>query len=282
MANGTYGGKNYNFLNTTFSYQYSNTNPDADAALKVANPDGTVYYTDTLETAINCLAQAGATVTLLKDITLNFTAEIANRGEKIILDGNGKKITMADTVEKYGISFRTGDITIQNVTVEGKVPLIGVGDSADNGSETLTYIANVTLKNVTANLTGVENAICELPLQAGTLTQDKVTLNGTEVNDIKAIALPKIDNGEDDGGDDNGDDNGNNNGDNNNSGDNSNTVGDTEKDTGKSSETQKNNEVATDKTESKGGCKSSVAAGALLLTAFAVAGGAIAYRKKED
>lgn len=105
----------------------------SEAEEKAATVNGTEYTT--IAEAITA-AQAGETVTLLRDVTLS---EILVINKSIILDGNGKTLT-SSADRAINVTGANG-VTIKNLTIEAS------GERAINIIQNST---NVTIDNVTA------------------------------------------------------------------------------------------------------------------------------------
>lgn len=105
----------------------------SEAEEKAATVNGTEYTT--IAEAITA-AQAGETVTLLRDVTLS---EILVINKSIILDGNGKTLT-SSAGRAINVTGANG-VTIKNLTIEAS------GERAINIIQNST---NVTIDNVTA------------------------------------------------------------------------------------------------------------------------------------
>jgi len=195
----------------TVSYLEPTTAP-ANATVKVKNSNGSNYYisdyTYTAPTlnvtvtipafaqAVNGVADKNSTVTLLKYITITPT-EILNRGQKMTIDGNGKKLTSASN----GLTVSSGEITVKNLTIKAGT-LDGnyafkIAKSAIVKDETSDYY-NVTvdafnlvlkLENCafTANIPVIDN-----PFLEGSVTTTGCTANnGSVLNITHTYTAPK-------------------------------------------------------------------------------------------
>ena len=105
----------------------------SEAEEKAATVNGTEYTT--IAEAITA-AQAGETVTLLRDVTLS---EILVINKSITLDGNGKTLT-SSAGRAINVTGANG-VTIKNLTIKAS------GERAINIIQNST---NVTIDNVTA------------------------------------------------------------------------------------------------------------------------------------
>lgn len=175
----------------TVAYQYTEAAPMPDAAAKVVNPDGTVYYTASLWEALNPFAQDGATVTLLSDTALDRTLYLNNRYFSLTLDGNGK--TLASTAPN-AVNVQTGSVTVRNLTVRnanGSAFRVGYLPAAEEILSGASYTAALTLKNVTVNAKELI-AAAEKELLSGKAILESVSLNGAAVPDETRV-LPVAD-----------------------------------------------------------------------------------------
>lgn len=271
-------GTSYGSLNGltkySFAYNYNATTPKTGAKITVTNTDGSVYYTDSLYTAVNVMAKDGATVRLQADVTSG-ALRLLNRNHKLTLDGAGKTITFTTA----GLTVWSGDVTVKDVTmnVASGDNALSIGKDSDNTFE-LTFL----LKDSTLSFSvgSSENLFKDLGLLKGTVTLENVKLGAdatpTSYTNTYTVAEPTLPTPEeDDGGDGDG------NGANGNSGNNENQEN---KDTTPAEDTAKDSGTDTDATsDKKGGCGSSIGLGAAaVLGAVGLCGAFTARKKRED
>lgn len=175
----------------TVTYQYSEATPCPGAVAKITEPDGKVYYAPTLWEALNPFAREGATVTLLADVTLDRTLYLGNRYISLKLDGNGKTVT---STAADAVNVQTGSLTVENLTLvntEGTAFRVGYQIAAEEIVSGASYIASLTLKNVTVTAKTLIGT-SDKELFSGEATLEGVKLNGTdEADGIRK--LPKND-----------------------------------------------------------------------------------------
>jgi hypothetical protein len=213
-----------------FKYDQPTTAP-AGATVKVENSNGNVYYLSDYNysgtvsgtavavsipafvLAVNGIADNGATVTLLSDITIVPT-EVLNRAQALTIDGAGNTITAATN----GLTVSSGDITIKNVTisastaapVEGGAPAyaLKIAKTAIN-EENVTvdsFKLDLKLENCTFNAYA---PVVDNPFLQGSVATTNCTANGAALNIAHTYTAPTPiapdldgdDEGEDDGGD---------------------------------------------------------------------------------
>ncbi len=182
-----------------YTYKYNATTAKEGAKIKVQNGDD-VYYADTLWQAINALADDGATVTLLDNITLTQECVLLARNADITIDLNGKTIT-AGTDVINALRCQMGNITIQNGTIVnngGDTLNFGYSPIDFGGGEFeevkyANFKVNVTLNNVT--LTASEDAYETKCVCAGTLKfEGTCSINGAapEAATVDIAGMPSV------------------------------------------------------------------------------------------
>ncbi len=171
----------------SIGYKYSATNPDAAAKIKVENKDGTVYYTDDIQLAVNAGAKDGATVTLLDNIAIN-SLYLYNRAHALTINGNGKTLTCAGT---YGIKVYSGDVTIKNLTIDVKGEN-GVAIQIAKEAESIdSFKLNLVVDGCTLNAKSTEGAVKNLGVLEGSVKFTNTTAGGTAVNINETYTAPE-------------------------------------------------------------------------------------------
>ncbi len=256
----------------TYNYKYNATTAKADAKIKIQNGDK-VYYSNSLWQAVNAIANDGATVTLLDNITLDKELVILARDAEITLDLNGKTITTADGVAN-AIRCQMGDIIIKNGTLSnanGSVFNFGYApiDFGDNEFEDVKFAnfdVDVTLNGVA--LTSEGDAYVTKCVKAGTLTfEGTCTVNGAApaATTVDIAGMPGAEDDEPVGGDE---------------GEGTTPDTDTTPDDGN---TDASGDKEEDKDEEKkGGCLGSIGAGAVAVIAVAGLACGVVAKKRED
>ncbi len=170
----------------SIAYKYSATNPDASAKIKVENKDGTVYYTDDIQLAVNAGAKDGATVTLLDNISVN-SLYLYNRNHDLTIDGNGKTLTCAGT---YGIKVYSGDVTIKNLKLDVKDGSVAIQIAKEE--ETVdSFALNLVVDGCTLTTTNAAEAVKNLGVLEGSVKFTNTTAGGTALTIDETYEAPE-------------------------------------------------------------------------------------------
>ena len=152
----------------------------ADPSIGKAAKIGETYYDTFLgENGALAKAQAGDTITLLADVTVDGVSNRVVIDKAITLDGNGKTITATNTsVDCRAINIKCdGTVKIQNLTV------VAAGERAIN---VITYPAVLTMDKVT--LTAANYAVNV----AGSAGAAKVTITNSTLNGLNIVNVGAV------------------------------------------------------------------------------------------
>ncbi len=194
-----------------FSYIEPSSAPTG-ATVKVKNSTGKTYYLSdysfsgtvsgttvavsmpAIALALNGVADNGATVTLLDNITIVPT-EVLNRAQKLTLDGNGKIITSATS----GLTVSSGDITIKNLTInastatptEGSAPAYALRIAKTAITEDNVTVDSFKLKLVLENCAfNARLAVEDNPFFEGSVSATGCTANGAALTLAHTYTVP--------------------------------------------------------------------------------------------
>ena len=186
------------FLNTSvtakkMSFTYNAEAAKTGAVAEVTNSDGFVYYATNLYEAFNILAKDGATIKLLQDVTITDEIIVVKRPAGLTVDGNGKKITVAEHVKDEtgyapapaaaAIRIEYGTYTFSNITVEnafGAAFSFGYTPMQDETLDFATYKADLILKDSAITGIDAENAYIVKNIYNSSLDMKNVVINGGE------------------------------------------------------------------------------------------------------